>query len=33
MGGAIASAILASGLIGLVDLTERGVARQMGMRP
>jgi NitT/TauT family transport system permease protein len=29
----LASAILASGLIGLVDLTERGVARQMGMRP
>jgi NitT/TauT family transport system permease protein len=29
----LASAILASGLIGLVDLAERGVARQMGMRP
>jgi NitT/TauT family transport system permease protein len=29
----LASAILASGLIGLVDLTERGVARQMGARP
>jgi len=29
----LASAILASGLIGLVDLTERAVARQMGMRP
>ncbi len=28
----LASAILASGLIGLVDLTERGVARQMGTR-
>src|SRR3981081_4464313 len=27
-----ASAILASGLIGLVDLTERGVARHMGTR-
>jgi NitT/TauT family transport system permease protein len=29
----LASAILASGLIGLVDLTERVVARQMGTRP
>jgi NitT/TauT family transport system permease protein len=29
----LASAILASGLIGLVDLAERGVAWQMGMRP
>jgi NitT/TauT family transport system permease protein len=29
----LASAILASGLIGLVDLAERGVARQMGIRP
>jgi NitT/TauT family transport system permease protein len=29
----LAAAILASGLIGLVDLTERGVARQMGTRP
>jgi NitT/TauT family transport system permease protein len=29
----LASAILASALIGLVDLTERGVARRMGMRP
>jgi NitT/TauT family transport system permease protein len=29
----LASAILASGLIGLVDLAERGVARQMGTRP
>jgi NitT/TauT family transport system permease protein len=29
----LASAILASGLIGLVDLTERGVARQMGTQP
>jgi len=29
----LASAILASGLIGLVDLTERGIARQMGTRP
>ena len=28
----LASAILASGLIGLVDLAERGVARQMGTR-
>jgi NitT/TauT family transport system permease protein len=28
----LAAAILASGLIGLVDLTERGVARQMGTR-
>jgi NitT/TauT family transport system permease protein len=26
----LAAAILASGLIALVDLTERGVARQMG---
>ncbi len=29
----LASAILASGLIGLVGLAERGVARQMGTRP
>jgi NitT/TauT family transport system permease protein len=29
----LAAAILASGLIGLVDLAERGVARQMGTRP
>jgi NitT/TauT family transport system permease protein len=29
----VASAILASGLIGLVDLAQRGVARQMGMQP
>jgi NitT/TauT family transport system permease protein len=29
----LASAILASGLIGLVGLTERVVARQMGTRP
>src|SRR6266436_2981209 len=29
----LASAILASGLIGLVSLTERIVARQMGIRP
>ena len=29
----LAAAILASCLIGLVDLTERGVARQMGPRP
>ena len=29
----LAAAVLASGLIGLVDLTERGVARQMGTRP
>lgn len=29
----LASAILASGLIGLVGVTERVVARQMGMRP
>jgi NitT/TauT family transport system permease protein len=28
----LAAAVLASGLIGLVDLTERGVARQMGTR-
>ena len=28
----LAAAILASGLIALVDLTERGVARQMGTR-
>jgi len=30
MGGAIGVCILASGLIGLVDLTERGVARNWG---
>jgi NitT/TauT family transport system permease protein len=29
----LAAAILASGLTGLVDLAERGVARQMGTRP
>jgi NitT/TauT family transport system permease protein len=29
----LAAAILASGLIGLVGLAERGVARQMGTRP
>ncbi len=29
----LASAILSSGLIGLVGLAERGVARQMGTRP
>ena len=29
----LAAAILASGLIGLVGLVERGVARQMGTRP
>jgi NitT/TauT family transport system permease protein len=29
----LAAAILASALIGLVDLAERGVARQMGTRP
>jgi NitT/TauT family transport system permease protein len=29
----LASAVMASGLIGLVGLAERGVARQMGMRP
>jgi NitT/TauT family transport system permease protein len=29
----LASAILASGLIGLVNLTERGIGRQMGARP
>jgi NitT/TauT family transport system permease protein len=29
----LASAILASGLIGLVSLTERIVARRMGTRP
>jgi NitT/TauT family transport system permease protein len=29
----LAAAVLASGLIGLVDLMERGVARQMGTRP
>jgi NitT/TauT family transport system permease protein len=29
----LASAILASGLIGLVGLTERIVGRQMGTRP
>jgi NitT/TauT family transport system permease protein len=29
----LAAAILASGLIGLVGLAERGVARQMGIRP
>jgi NitT/TauT family transport system permease protein len=29
----LAAAILASALIGLVDLVERGVARQMGARP
>jgi NitT/TauT family transport system permease protein len=28
----VAAAILASGLIGLVGLTERGIARQMGTR-
>jgi NitT/TauT family transport system permease protein len=29
----VAAAVLASGLIGLVGLAERGVARQMGVRP
>jgi NitT/TauT family transport system permease protein len=29
----VAAAVLASGLIGLVGLAERGVARQMGTRP
>jgi NitT/TauT family transport system permease protein len=29
----LASAVMASGLIGLVGLAERGVARQMGARP
>ena len=29
----LASAVMASGLIGLVGLAERGVARQMGTRP
>jgi NitT/TauT family transport system permease protein len=29
----VAAAVLASGLIGLVDLTQRGVARQMGAQP
>jgi NitT/TauT family transport system permease protein len=29
----LAAAVLASGLIGLVGLAERGVARQMGIRP
>jgi NitT/TauT family transport system permease protein len=29
----LAAAVLASGLIGLVGLAERGVARQMGVRP
>jgi NitT/TauT family transport system permease protein len=29
----LASAILASSLIGMVGLTERFVARQMGTRP
>jgi NitT/TauT family transport system permease protein len=29
----LAAAVLASGLIGLVGLVERGVARQMGIRP
>jgi NitT/TauT family transport system permease protein len=29
----LASAVMASGLIGLVGLAERGVNRQMGTRP
>jgi len=29
----VAAAVLASGLIGLVDLAQRGVARQMGAQP